>query len=342
MLTPRPDRDVPVRSARRRTLIKTLAIWPCAFGTSIALPTFAADAYPSKPIRLIVPFAAGGGGDILARLVMTRVGKELGQIMVVENIAGAGGNIGSKTAARAPADGYTVLYGTNGTHAINQTLYRDPGFNAEKDFNAVSQLTTIAAMMVVRPGFPAKSMKELLAVVKASPDKYTFASAGNGTTSHLAGELLKSTAGLSLVHVPYRGGALAMTDLIAGQVDMMMDVMPNTSPQVKAGRVQALAVTTAERVGSFPDLPTVAESGVPGFEVSAWDAIFVPAGTPIAVITRLNEAVAKALKDPELIAQLRERGAEVAPSTPDALHKHVSSEIRRWGDVVKRAGATVD
>ena len=242
-------------------------------------PLAHAQTYPTKPIKLVVPFPPGGGGDTLARLVMSRVGKELGQPIVIENLAGAGGNIGSHNVARATADGYTLLYGTNGTHAINQTLYKNTGFDAVRDFEPIGQLTRIAAMVVVRPGLPADSMPALLNLLKASPGRYTFASAGNGTTSHLAGEILKRSAGVSIMHVPYRGGGPAMTDLLGGQVDMLIDVMPSTSAQVKAGKLRALAVTTAKRAPAMPELPTIAESGVPGFDVSAWDAIFAPAHT---------------------------------------------------------------
>ena len=301
-----------------------------------------AQAYPTKPIKLVVPFPPGGVGDTLARLVMTRVAKELGQPVVVENLAGAGGNIGAQNAARAAADGYTLLYGTNGTHGINQTLYKNAGFDALKDFEPVSQLTRIAAMVVVRPGLPANTMPELLKLLKASPGRYTFASAGNGTTSHLAGEILKSSAGLSIVHIPYRGGGPAMTDLLGGQVDMLIDVMPSTAPQVRAGKLRGLAVTTARRVPAMPELPTIAESGMPGFDVSAWDAIFVPARTPAPLIAQLNDAIRKALADPELRAQLVERGAEAAPSSPAELGAFVKSEIVRWGEAVKRSGAAVE
>lgn len=314
-----------------------------AYGAGIVPGTArAASAYPTKPVRVIVPFAPGGGGDTLARLELTPVSEVLGQTFVFENQAGAGGNIGSQTAARAAADGYTLLYGTNGTFGINHALYKHTGFDPIKDFAPVSQLSRIAAMVVVRPGFPAKTMRELIAVLKASPGKYTFASAGNGTTSHLAGEMLKARADVDMVHVPYRGGALAMTDLIAGQVDIMIDVTPNTAPQVKGGRVRALAVSTAQRVASFPDLPTIAESGVPGFDVSAWDALFAPAGTPPDIIARLAEAVHKALSAPELRKQLEARGAEAATSSPTALASFVGSELQRWGEAVKRSGASVD
>lgn len=301
-----------------------------------------AAGYPNKPIKVIVPFTAGGGGDILARLVMMRVGRELGQPMIFENLAGAGGNVGSATAARAPADGYTLLYGTNGTLAINQTIYKSPGFNPLKDFEPISQLTQLAAMVVVRPGLPVNSMADLTKLLKANPGKYTFGSAGNGTTSHLAGEIYKSRAGVSAVHIPYRGGAQAMTDLIGGQVDYMIEVMPNAAPQAKAGRVKPLAVTTAKRVAAWPDVPTIAESGIPGFDVSAWDAIVAPAGTPRAIVDKINAAVHKAAADPELRAQLQQRGADMAPGTPEELSKYIASNIKLWGDAVKRSGAAVD
>jgi tripartite-type tricarboxylate transporter receptor subunit TctC len=313
-----------------------------ALGAITIGPVAAQDAYPNKPIRLIVPFVAGGGGDILARLVMNRVATELGQPIVFENLAGAGGNVGSLAATRATNDGYTLLYGTNGTLAINQTLYKKPGFDPLVDFQPVGQLTRIAAMVVVRPGLPVTSMADLVKLLKANPGKYTFASAGNGTTSHLAGEILKASTGAAVVHIPYRGGAPAMTDVVGGQVDMMIDVMPNTVPQVKGGRLRGLAVTTATRVSTWPDMPTVAESGVKDFDVSAWDAIVVPAGTPPAVVNRLNAAIRASLADPELRRQLLDRGSEVAPGTPQALGAFVKTEIERWGQAVKRSGAQVD
>lgn len=302
----------------------------------------AADAYPSKPVKVIVPFAAGGGGDTLARLMLGRVAQELGQPFVFENLAGAGGNIGSQTASRAAADGYTLLYGTNGTFAINHALYKNSGFDPLKDFTPVSQLSRLAALVVVRNALPAKTMPELLKLIRSEPGKLTFASAGNGTTSHLAGEILKSSAQLDMVHVPYRGGAPAMNDLLAGQVDMMIEVMPNAAPHLKGGRVRGLAVSTASRVASMPELPTIAESGVPGFDVSAWDALVAPAGTPAPVVARLNAAVQKALADPELRRQLQERGAEAAPGTPQALSAFIRTELKRWGDGVRRSGAQID
>lgn len=313
-----------------------------AVSASAWAPALAQDTYPNKPIRLIVPFVAGGGGDILARMVMNRVATELGQPIIFENLAGAGGNVGSMAGTRASNDGYTLLYGTNGTLAINQTLYKKPGFDPLVDLQPVGQLTRIAAMVVVRPGLPVTSMADLVKLLKANPGKFTFASAGNGTTSHLAGEILKASTGAAVVHIPYRGGAPAMTDVVGGQVDMMIDVMPNTVPQVKSGRLRGLAVTTATRVSTWPDMPTVAESGVKDFDVSAWDAIMAPAGTPPAVINRLNAAIRAALSDPELRKQLLDRGSEVATGTPQALGAFVKTEIERWGQAVKGSAAQVD
>ncbi|MET4576435.1 Bug family tripartite tricarboxylate transporter substrate binding protein [Ottowia thiooxydans] len=337
-----PQRDFRIQFSSRRALLGMAAASVLSTTLAFSGNALATDAYPNKPIKVIVPFPAGGGGDTLARLMLGRVAQELGQPFVFENLAGAGGNVGSQMATRAPADGYTLLYGTNGTFAINHTLYKNAGFDPLKDFVPISQLSRIAAVVVVRGTLPAKTMPELLKLVRSEPGKYTFASAGNGTTSHLAGEILKSSAQLDMVHVPYRGGAPAMNDLLAGQVDMMIEVMPNVTPQLKGNRVRGLAVSTASRVANLPDLPTIAESGVAGFEVGAWDAVVAPAGTPAPIVARLNAAVQKALADPELRKQLQERGAEAAPGTPEALSAFIRTELKRWGDAVKRSGAQVD
>jgi tripartite-type tricarboxylate transporter receptor subunit TctC len=298
--------------------------------------------YPNKPIKIIVPFPAGGGGDTLARLMLSKLGPELGQSIVFENIGGAGGNVGVATGSRATADGYTLIYGTNGTHAINQTLYKNPGFDAMKDFEPISRLSRIAALLVIRPGLQVNSMRELLNELKKNPGKFTFASAGNGTTSHLAGETLKARAGLSAVHIPYRGGAAAITDVLADRIDFMIDVMPNTAPHVRSGRLKGLAVSTLQRVSTLPDVPTIAESGVPGFDVTAWDALFAPAGTPVAIIEKIGTAVQKVLADETLKQQLLSRGAEVSPTTPTALQAFVQSEVERWGQAIKRSGTAID
>ena len=301
-----------------------------------------AQAYPDRPIRVIVPFPAGGGGDTLARLVMNKVGELLGATVVIDNRTGAGGNIGTEAAARAEPDGYTLAYGTNGTHAINHTLYKRTGFDPINDFAPISRLTQIALILVVHPGVPAANVTELLTYLKANAGKVNLASAGNGTSSHLAGELFKSVTGVNIVHVPYRGGALAMTDLIAGQVQMMIEVMPNAYPQVEGGKLRGLAVTTAKRWPTAPAIPTFAEAGVANFEVTAWDALFAPRGTPKPVIEKLNAAVRKALDDVQLRAALLARGAEPLASSPEELARHVVSEVERWGKVVRASGATID
>jgi tripartite-type tricarboxylate transporter receptor subunit TctC len=305
-----------------------------------ALPALAQ--YPERPVRVVVPFPAGGGGDTLARTVTNRLALELKQPIVVDNRAGAGGNLGAEIAAHSAPDGYTLLYGTNGTHAINQSLYRKIPFDPQKDFAPISRLTRIAAILVVNPALPVNSVAELIAYAKKNPGKVTFASAGNGTTSHLAGELFKSSTGVDIVHVPYKGGAPAITDLIGGQVNMMIEVMPNAYQHVKGGKIRALAVTTAQRSAVAPDIPTLVESGVAGFEVSAWDGLWAPAGTPQPIIDRLNEAVRKSLEDPAIKDALFQRGAEPVPSTPSALAAHVASETARWAKVVKESGATVE
>ncbi len=301
-----------------------------------------AGAYPERPVHLIVPFPPGGGADNLARLIMPRVAQALGQPIVIENKAGAGGNIGAEFVARAVPDGYTLLYGTNGTHAINASLYRNLRFDPVKDFAPVSRMTEIAAMLIVNPELPVASTAELIAYARAHPGKLNFASAGNGTTSHLAGELFKTQAGIDIVHVPYRGGALAMTDLIGGQVQLMIEVMPSAYPQAREGKVRALAVSTPRRFPGAPDIPTIAESGLPGFEASAWDGIFAPAGTPSAIVDRLNAAIRQALDDPEVVATLRLRGAQPVPGTSDAFAAFIVSSAEKWALAVRASGAKID
>jgi tripartite-type tricarboxylate transporter receptor subunit TctC len=324
-------------------IARAIGAFLLASGLALAGGTAAAQpAYPDKPVHLIVPFPAGGGADNLARLVMPRVAKALGQPIVIENKAGAGGNIGAESVAHAVPDGYTLLYGTNGTHAINASLYGNLRFDPIKDFTPVSRMTEIAAMLIVHPQLPVASAAELIAYAKAHPGKLNFASAGNGTTSHLAGELFKTQAGIDIVHVPYRGGALAMTDLIGGQVQMMIDVMPNAYPQAREGRVRGLAVSTAKRFPGTPEIPTIAESGLPGFEASAWDGIFVPAGTPAAIVDRLNAAIRQALEDPEIVAALRVRGAQPVPGTPESFAQFIAASAEKWALAVRASGAKID
>jgi tripartite-type tricarboxylate transporter receptor subunit TctC len=305
-------------------------------------PARAAD-YPTKPLRLIVPFPPGGGADVLARTIEPYLEKALGQPIVIDNKPGAGGNVGAELVARAAPDGTTLLYGTNGTHAINPALYRELRFDAARDFVPVSRMTEIATLLIVNNDLPVRTVEDLIRYARANPGKLNYASAGNGTTSHLAGEMFKHAAGLYIVHIPYRGGALAATDLLGGHVQMMIEVMPNAAPLARDGRVRGLAVGTAQRVPGAIEFPTLAESGLPGFEASAWDGIFVPAGTPAPIIAKLAAAVRIALSDPELVAALRARGATAAPSAaPEDFARFVTSSAERWAGAVRASGARVD
>lgn len=301
-----------------------------------------AQGYPDKPIKLVVPFPPGGGADNLARSVMPRVGEILGQSIVIENRPGAGGNVGSEAVARAAADGYTLLYGTNGTHGINQALYPKTGFDPVKDFAPVSRMSYIPAMLVVIPGVPAASLKELQAYLKANPGKLSYASAGNGTTSHMAAELFKRAAGVDIQHIPYKGGGPAIAGLLGGEVQLMIDLTANLSAQVKAGKLKAIAVTSASRVPSFADLPTMEEAGLAGFEVTASDGIYAPAGTPRPVVDRINAAMKQALSEPAVVERLAARGAVAIHSTPEAQLAHIVKELPMWARVVKDSGAKVD
>jgi tripartite-type tricarboxylate transporter receptor subunit TctC len=309
---------------------------------ALAVPGVWAADYPDRPLHLIVPFPPGGGADNLARTIMPRVAQALGQPIVIENKPGAGGNVGAELVAHATPDGYTLLYGTNGTHSINASLYRTMRFDPVKDFAPVSRMTSIAAMLIVNPKFPSQSVAQLIEYAKANPGKVNFASAGNGTTSHLAGELFKTMAGIDIVHIPYRGGALAITDLIGGQVQMMIEVMPNAYPLAREGRVRGVAVSTSHRVPTAPELPTIDESGLPGFEVSAWDGVLAPAGTPAPIIAKLNAAIRQALEDPEVVEALKARGAQPVPSSPEEFARHITVNTEKWSKVVKASGAKID
>jgi tripartite-type tricarboxylate transporter receptor subunit TctC len=342
---PRPSvvrRPAASLRARLRALAAGVHAVVVATMLAVSFVPAALAQYPDQPIRLIVPFPAGGGADNLARAIMPRVSQVLGQPIVIDNRPGAGGNVGAELVAHAAPDGYTLLYGTNGTHAINRALYASLGFDPVRDFAPVSRMTQIAAMLIVNPALPVQTVGELIQYAKANPGKVNFASAGNGTTSHLAGVLLAQTAGIDIVHVPYRGGAAAATDLVGGQVQMMIDVMPNAYPLAKGGRVRGIAVTTQKRWPAAPELPTFSESGLPGFEVTAWDGILAPAGTPTAVIDRLNAAIRQALDDPELRETLLSRGAQPVAGSPADFARHIRSESEKWAQVVHASGAKID
>jgi tripartite-type tricarboxylate transporter receptor subunit TctC len=302
----------------------------------------AQSAYPERPVRLVVPFPAGGGADNLARAIAPKAAQILGQPIVIDNKPGAGGNIGAAEVARAAPDGYTILHGTNGTHGINQALYAKPGFDPMKDFVPIARWTMLPAMLVVHPSVPANNVNELVAYLKANPNKVSFGSAGNGTTSHLAGTMFKTLTGTDIVHVPYKGGGPALAGLLAGDVQMMVELMVSVFPNAKAGKIKGLAVTTKQRVPTAPEIPTLDESGVPGFDLAATDGVYAPAGTPKAIVDKLNAAFRQALEDPQVRENLASRGAFGVPGTPDDLAKHVAREYPMWIKLVKDSGAKVD
>ncbi|MGE6915533.1 Bug family tripartite tricarboxylate transporter substrate binding protein [Achromobacter kerstersii] len=323
-----------------KTLI-CMAAAACAALPSAAVLAQQAN-WPTHAITLVVPFAAGGGGDTLARLVAEPLSRELGQSIIVENRPGAGGNIGTSIAARANPDGYTLSYGTNGTQATNHWLYKSPGY-APGDFEPISRFTVIAAALVVNGTDDRfKSLAQLLDYAKSHPGELTCGSAGNGTSSHLACELLNQMAGIKVMHIPYKGGGAAMTDLLGGRISFLIDVMPNVSGQIAAGKLRALAVTTPERVASNPDIPTMNEAGVKGYEFFAWDGLYAPKGTPVAVLDKLNAAVNQALQRPDVKKALESRGAIPSPTTRQVLGEFGAEEYTRLGKVVKTAGAAID
>jgi tripartite-type tricarboxylate transporter receptor subunit TctC len=289
-----------------------------------------------------VPFAAGGTTDILARVIGQALTKELGQTVIVDNRAGAGGNIGAQFAAKSPADGYTLFMGTVGTHAINQSLYKKLPFDPIKDFAPLTRVAMVPNLLVANPVKPYKNVKELIAYAKANPGKVNFGSSGSGSSIHLSGELFKAMAKVDMVHVPYKGSAPAVTDLLGGQIDVMFDNMPSAIQHVRNGRLRPLAVTTARRSPELPDVPTVAEAGVPGYEATSWFGMFAPAATPAPVVARLNAALAKVLADPEVKKKLAEQGAEPYSEKPEQFAEFIRQETAKWSKVVKDSGASVD
>jgi len=315
-----------------------------AFGALLALVATAASAqtYPTKPIRLVVPFPPGGATDILARDVAQKLTEAWGQQVIVDNRPGAGGNIGSELVAKSAPDGYTLEMGTVGTHAINASLYAKMPYDHVKDFVPVILVAGVPNVLVVNPAVPANSVAELIAYAKANPGKLNFASSGNGTSIHLSGELFKFMAGVQMTHVPYKGSAPALQDLIGGQVQLMFDNLPPSLPQIKAGKLRALAVTSLARAPALPDVPTMAEAGLPGYEASSWFGVLAPAGTPPAIVTKLNAEIAKWLATPEAKEKLSKQGANAAGGTPEDFAKHIAAETAKWAKVVKDSGAKID
>jgi tripartite-type tricarboxylate transporter receptor subunit TctC len=318
--------------------------WPARVATvfgMLASATALAQSYPAKPVRVVVPYPPGGPTDIVARVVSQKLTEQTGQQFLVENRAGAGGNIGAEAVARAPADGYTLLVATT-AHAINPSLFKQLGYDLQKDFAPVSQLTGGPLVIVANPSLPAKDVRELIALAKAKPGALNFASSGNGQSTHLSAELFSSMAGIKMNHVPYKGSAPALTDVIAGQADLMFDTMLSAMPQVKTGKLKALAVTSAARSPAAPDLPTVAESGLPGYEAIAWNGLLAPAGTPKDVVATLNAELKRTLELPEIRERFAAQGFGAAWSPPEKYSAFIQAELAKWAKVVKASGATVD
>jgi tripartite-type tricarboxylate transporter receptor subunit TctC len=320
----------------RRTAA-TLASAAALFAASA--PTQAA--YPDKPVRIVVGFTAGGTTDVIARIMAKELTESLHQSFVIENKPGAGSNIGAEYVARAAPDGYT-LYFVAVTSAINQTLYSKLNFDLVKDFAPIALAAKVPNVLVVNPQLPVKSVKELVDYAKAHPGKLAFASSGSGTSIHMAGELFKLQAGVDVLHVPYKGSAPALTDLIGGQVQFMFDNMPSSWPHVQSGKLRALAVTTKERSPTAPKLPTMAESGFPTFDVSSWFGLIAPKGTPPEVIKTLNAAMLKALDKKEVKDAFDNLGAVPAKTSPEQFGEFIQSEVKTWATVVKASGARVD
>jgi tripartite-type tricarboxylate transporter receptor subunit TctC len=305
---------------------------------SIFIADATAQDYPTKPVRFIVPFAPGGGTDVLARIVAPKMSETLGKQVIVENRTGAGGNLATEQVAKSPPDGYTILLAYIGPIAVSPSLNSKLGFDPLKDFSAVSLMATIPLVLVVHPSLPAKSVRELIAIAKVKPGQMTYGSAGNGTAQQLAGELFNLLAATKIMGIPYRGGAPATVAVLTGEVDLLFTGALGVFPHIKSGRLRALAVTTSRRLPSAPDLPTVAEAGVQGFEVVSWNGVLVRAGTPASVIQKLNASISEALRAPDVRQRLNSEGLQIVASTPEQFEQFIRAEITKWAKVVRSAG----
>src|SRR5215510_10764583 len=304
----------------------------------------AEDKYPSKPVRIVVSFSAGGPTDTVARVMGAKMGDLLGQQFVVENKVGAGGNIGADLVAKAPADGYTLLMATVSTHAINPGLYKNMPYDPVKDFAPVGQVGVTPCVLAVHPSVPVTDVQELIALLKANPGKYSYGSSGMGSILHLCGEQFKTAAGgLEAVHVPYRGSAPMMADLVGGQIALAFDALPTVLPQVQAGKIRAIGGGMATRARAMPDLPTLQEQGVSGFECYTWNAILAPAKTPAPIVALLGDAINKALADPGVLKRLQDAGVDPTPGgSPEKLAEFIKAELAKWAPIIKASGAQVE
>ena len=331
-------------SFRRRVLASATVL---ALASLAPLAAFAQAAWPAKPVRIVVPFAAGGTTDILARAVAQELTKSFGQSFVVDNKPGAGGNIGADIVAKAAPDGYTLLMGTVGTQSINKSLYAKMPYDPQKDFQPITLVAGVPNVMVVNAEKARErhinTVQDFVKYAKANPGKLNMASSGNGTSIHLAGELFKSMAGVYMVHFPYKGSAPALVDMVGGTMDVMFDNLPSSLPQIKAGRLKALAVTSRERSAALPDVPTIEEAaGLKGFDATSWFGLLAPAGTPADIVNRIQQEVAKSLATPAVKEKLLSQGAIPSGNTPAEFAKHIDAEHKKWAAVVKASGAKVD
>jgi len=333
--------------AHRRVRRTFMAASACAVLFLTAGSAFAQPAWPTKPVKIVVPFAPGGTTDILARAMAPELSRAFGQPFIVENRAGAGGNVGAEAVAKSPADGYTLLMGTVGTHGINKALYAKLPYDPQKDFAPITLVAGVPNVMVMNAerakALGINTVADFIKYAKANPGKLSMASSGNGTSIHLAGELFKSRTGIFMTHIPYRGSGPALLDLMGGSTDVMFDNLPSALPQIKAGKLKAFAVTSAERSAAVPDLPTIAEAaGLKGFDASSWFGLLAPAGTPPDIVNRIQQETAKALASPAVKEKLLAQGAIPGGNTPQDFAKMIDAEHIKWAAVVKASGAKVD
>jgi len=327
---------------RRRRLLAIAAATIATVSACVVLPLQAQpSSWPTKPIKLVVGYAAGGATDVIARLIAGKLGELLGQQVIVDNRAGANSNLGAEVVAHAPADGYT-LYVFTIANTINATLYDKLGYDPQKDFEPIGLIAKVPNILVVNPKLPVKSVADYVRFAKESKDGITFASAGSGSSIHLSGEMFKIVAKLNMLHVPYRGSAPAVTDLLGGQVQSMFDNAPSALAHVKAGKLRAIAITSAQRSPLLPEVPTLAESGFPGFDVQSWFSLAAPAGTPKAVVERVNAELVKIIALPEVRQRLQAMAATPESSSPEQLRSFIAAEIKRWREVVKQSGAKAE
>ena len=325
-----------------RTPIRTAVAALAAAAIALGAPALAQDKWPSKPVTYVVPFPPGGTTDVLARIIAQKLGAALGTTIVVENKPGAGGNVGSEFVARTAPDGYTILGGTISSHAINVSLYPKLPYDPVRSFEPITLIGTNPNILVVNAASPYKSVQDITAALKAKPGSLSYASAGNGTSQHLSAELYKYMAGVDMVHIPYKGSGPAIQDVIGGQVPMMFDTSVVAGPHIESGRLRALAVTSSKRAAVFPNVPTMAESGVPGYDVVSWQAVFAPAGTPKPIVDRLYAEIARILKEPDVQERLAKLGLDPSGMPPAELAAFQKAEIEKWAKVIKAANIRID